>query len=85
MVANMTGTVGRKRRFSTFIVVGNGNGIAGEIPHSDIIDDNPCMNIFQCNCAYGLLFAGRFWLWQIKKHEWLPQSRKYSPRLYSWD
>ncbi|ELU12582.1 hypothetical protein CAPTEDRAFT_156921 [Capitella teleta] len=29
MVANMTGTIGRKRRFSSFICVGNGNGIAG--------------------------------------------------------
>ena len=29
MVANMTGTLGRKQRFSTVVVTGNKNGLAG--------------------------------------------------------
>lgn len=30
LVTNMTGTLGRKMRFSAFVVVGNKNGLAGK-------------------------------------------------------
>ena len=38
MVANMTGTLGRKVRFKAFVVVGNGNGLAGNF--TKVYDNN---------------------------------------------